>query len=134
MQCYNILPLYTLKNISIFDIFLVKLSISWRKSMEYLKKNLVLLIVAIALKLILTGFFPQYGFNENVRLYGFPSTFFTLYTRQFHVDINSPMQFTFTIDLLQFIVNIISLYLILWGIWKLLNFFYLKLRECVCRM
>ena len=90
------------------------------RNIKLTRKNKILLAIAIIIKFSLTFLFPkQHEHMEHVYLYGIPDPFFTLYSREFHIMLNSNVPFTFSFNPLQMLVNILIIYFLLWLLDKL---------------
>ena len=101
-----------------------------------LRERLRILIGAIILVLLLSFLFPRQGFSEHVYDYGFPDTFFTLHSRQFHSEIYGYPTSRWTFSLLtgQLLVNILVVYFTILLLYKICRYLFGLSRNKANRM
>jgi len=101
-----------------------------RKTTKVEKRNIF--IVATIIYLVPAFLFPKHGEGmwEHVYYFGYPNTFFIFYSREYYMQfrryaLGEPIPFTahFSIDILQFAVNILSTWLITLVLYKLADRF-----------
>ena len=81
----------------------------------------ILFPISAILNFLLSFISPYDDYGNGMFSYGFPSPFLYYRSREFYYTLNSDTPFSFNIDLLQLIINILITYIFVRIVYKCLN-------------
>ena len=88
----------------------------------------VLFPISATINFILSFFRPHTDYGNGIYSYGFPSPFLIYRDQAFYHNLNSNKPFSFNIDLLQLLINVLLTYFFMYIVYKFANLIYVIIK------